>query len=141
MSEKRRNCLSLAVAIACSVASQASFAADPEVIGNKMMIHKCLKGIYVAQRRELDAIAEFKALLALEPNNAKTHFEYANFLAQSQKFSQAAIEYQTAARLKPGAAQYQGGPGNDFMYTKILKVAPLNKDLPIRNEIHDCASN
>jgi tetratricopeptide (TPR) repeat protein len=125
MSEKRRNCLSLAIAIACfqSVASQASFAVDPEVLGKKMMIHKCLKDIYVAQRRELDAIGEFKALLALDPNDAQTHFEYANFLAQSQKLPQAAVEYQAAARLKPGVAQYQGGLGNGFMYTKRYAMA------------------
>lgn len=125
MSEKRCNCLTLAFVIVCfqSVASQASFAVNPEVLGKKIMIHECLKNIYVAQRRELDAIAEFNALLGLDPNNAKLHFEYGNFLAQSQKTGPAAAQYQIAARLQPGVAEYQGGLGNGFMYTKRYGMA------------------
>lgn len=100
-----------------------SFAVDPEVVAKKMLCHKCLKDIYVSRRMTTEATAEFQAMLALSPGDARTHFEYGNFLASNQKTALAFQQYQQAVRLKPAVAEYQAGLGNGCMYSKKYDMA------------------
>jgi predicted Zn-dependent protease len=127
MSVKQLSRFARPLLIVClqSLASVPSFAMDAEVAAKKQMCHTCLKDIYVAQRDVPDAMLEFQELLKLVPNDAKVHFDYANFLASMQKTNLAALQYQAAARIQPNVAAYQGGLGNGFMYTKKYDLAVL----------------
>ena len=124
MTVKQSSCLSGFLAIVCllTLASSPSFA-DREATAKKLLCHKCLKDIYVAQRNVPAAMAEFQALISMEPSDARVHFDYGNFLCQMQKTEQAAAQYQQAARLQPNVAEYQAGMGNGFMYTKKYDLA------------------
>lgn len=55
------------------------------------------------------AAAEYRALLAKEPDDAAFHYGLANVLRQQQKFSEAEREYYTASGLRPEMVDaYQG---------------------------------
>jgi tetratricopeptide (TPR) repeat protein len=124
MSVKQCSVLTGLLAIVCllTLVSSPGFALD-EAAAKKLLCHKCLKDIYVAQGNLPAAGAEFQALLAIAPSDARLHFDYANFLLRQQKLPQAASEYQKAAHLQPGVPEYQAGMGNGFMYTKRYDLA------------------
>jgi Flp pilus assembly protein TadD len=104
--------------IALAVPVYAAGAADPEIAAKKMMIEDSLVGCYREKGDLPGAASEYSKLLALKPNDARAHFDYANVLLRLQRLPAAAAQYQKAAQLEKSVPEYLGGAGTGCMITK-----------------------
>lgn len=62
--------------------------------------------------RRVDAIAEYRAAVRLEPSYPEAHFNLGSALAHSGGLEEAIAEYETALRLKPDYAEAYNNLGN-----------------------------
>jgi len=85
-----------------------AYGADSDRSQKIQWIHETLKNVYLAKRNLPAANDEFKNLAKLEPDDARLHFDYGNFLEICQKPDQALNEFRQAVELAPERMEYQG---------------------------------
>lgn len=98
-------------------------AVEPEVLAKKALCHSCLAKIYVAQKKYNEAMVEYQALLAIQPNDAAMHYEYGALLSKNDKFVAAIPQFKAAAKLSAFVPEYQCALGNCYMYAKNYDAA------------------
>jgi tetratricopeptide (TPR) repeat protein len=114
-------------------AARAALAADPRLKGAHLLLG--LLAAQEGQRSHLDtAIAEFKAELAIVPDDARARLEWGVALVESQRAAEALPALEAAARVEPaqsrtlyylGRAQAAAGRGADAVtsFRRALELA------------------
>ncbi len=119
--------LGAALAIPQVVALQPVSAGEPvdaAVIANrKESIHTYLLNIYIAQKRKPEAMAAYKTLLAMKPNDPKLNNELGKFEASSGQMAPAITHMKKAVDLDPGNAQFWGQLGQVYIKAKRYNEA------------------
>jgi tetratricopeptide (TPR) repeat protein len=72
------------------------------VTSRNWMAHNGLGGVYYADGRTGDAIAQFEAAIQIRPAYAKGHYNLAVALSRDGRFPEAIEHYQESVRLDPG---------------------------------------
>ena len=93
-------------------------AVEPEAQAKKLLCHKYLAKIYVAQKDYPNALLEYQAWIALQPSEASVHYDYGALLTKSDKWSLATPQFKAAVKLAPGVPENHVGLGNCYMYAK-----------------------
>ncbi len=119
--------LGAALAIPQVVAMQTPAFADAEdqalIQNRKESIHTYLLNIYIAQKRKPEAMAQYKTLLAMKPNDPRLNNDLGKFEASSGQMGPAIIHMKKAVDLDPGNAQYWGQLGQVYIKAKRYNEA------------------
>lgn len=89
----------------------------------KILVHRSLLNIYIAQRRQADAFKEFEYMIALTPTDSKLRFEYGTHLGRAGKYGAAIEQYKKAASLDPTNADIWGAIGSTYLRMKNPQAA------------------
>lgn len=109
----------LSVAIAAQIAALSGAFTNPVLAQSpaekKEQIHKALLQIYLSQRRK-EAAGEFNAIIALNPSDAQTHYEYGKWLAGGDQLKASVAQFQAATKLQPRNALFNAGLGSAYLH-------------------------
>ncbi len=117
--------LIIRIAILLSVVSPA-LAADESVVKvdpatfaqRKESVNTYLLNIYIAQKRKPEAMAQYKTLLAMKPNDPKLNGDLGKFEASSGQFALAISHLKKACDLDPGNAENWAALGATYLKAK-----------------------
>lgn len=92
---------------------------DPVMIAHrKESIHTYLLNIYINQKRKPEAMAQYKILLGMKPNDPKLNNDLGKFEASSGQMAAAITHMKKACDLDPGNAQFWGTLGQVYIKNK-----------------------
>lgn len=115
--------LAVAIGLVACVPPSAAQVDAAEVKKRKRVIHRCLLDIYIKQAKTPQAIQEYQAVLALDPNDAQTLFAYGTYLARNGNVAGGIAQLVKACNADPGNADYAGTLGTTYLRAKNFPKA------------------